>query len=124
MEYSSRAFVGKKGEDLVVSTLMHQGFSIVTRNYRKRYGEIDIIATKDDILAFIEVRSRRNKFEDSLSILPTKQQKIILVAREFLAKHASLYARKNCRFDVAFVHGIGVERTVVYIPNAFAASAS
>lgn len=117
-----RAIVGKTGEDLVVDSLQNQGFAIVARNYRKRYGEIDIIATKVDILAFVEVRSRRQEFVDSCTILPSKQRKILLVAREFLAKNSTLYAKKNCRFDVAFVQGIGQERSIMYIPNAFTPS--
>jgi putative endonuclease len=118
---ADRELTGKIGEALVAHSLEQQGFKILERNYRKFYGEIDIIAVKKDLLVFVEVRSRTHQFEDSLKILPSKQKKIVLVARAFLAKH-KYDDNKTCRFDVAFVHGAGVDRTVTYIPNAFTSS--
>ena len=51
------AEVGKIGEDIASNYLKNKGFSIVTRNYRKKYGEIDIIAYKVRKLHFIEVKT-------------------------------------------------------------------
>ena len=54
------------------------GFKIVDRNfYAKKLGEIDIIATKDNILHFIEVKSAKANFEPIYNITPTKLKKII-----------------------------------------------
>lgn len=54
--------VGVIGEDIASLFLVKRGFSVVQRNYRKKYGEIDIICEKDGILHFIEVKtvSREN----------------------------------------------------------------
>ena len=48
----------KKGEDLAVKYLQNHGYKIVERNFRKGYGEIDIICTKDNVSIFIEVKTR------------------------------------------------------------------
>ena len=47
---------GDHAEQLVCQHLLDNGFVIVARNYRKRYGEIDIIAKKNDLLVFVEVK--------------------------------------------------------------------
>ncbi len=48
---------GRLGEDIACEYLVKRGFSIRDRNYRKKWGEIDIIATKDNKLHFVEVKS-------------------------------------------------------------------
>lgn len=48
------------GEDLAVTYLQKKGYQIIERNFRKRYGEIDIIAQKDDTLVFVEVKTRKS----------------------------------------------------------------
>ncbi len=48
---------GQIGEDIVVKHLVKQGFKILERNYRKKWGEIDIIAEKNKILHFVEVKT-------------------------------------------------------------------
>lgn len=65
--------IGKIGEDLATSFLMKQGFRIIERNYRIQQGELDIIAKKDGLLRFIEVKSvqvRNCTNLDNLSINP------------------------------------------------------
>ena len=49
--------VGKIGEDIVCRFLMKQDFQIIERNYWKKWGEIDIIAKKSNILHFVEVKT-------------------------------------------------------------------
>jgi putative endonuclease len=48
---------GRLGEKIACEYLVKRGFLIIDRNYRKKWGEIDIIATKDNIIHFIEVKS-------------------------------------------------------------------
>lgn len=48
---------GEIGENLAVRFLMKHGYSVLNRNYTKKWGEIDIVAEKGDILHFIEVKS-------------------------------------------------------------------
>lgn len=49
--------VGEAGENVACRFLVKQGFEIIERNYWKKWGEIDVIATKADILHFIEVKT-------------------------------------------------------------------
>ena len=53
--------VGKKGEDIAVGYLSHQGVSVFLRNVRTPYGEIDIIGEDNGCLIFVEVKARRNQ---------------------------------------------------------------
>ncbi|MEI6296594.1 MAG: YraN family protein [bacterium] len=49
--------IGKAGEDVISKYLINKGYTIIERNYWKKYGEIDIVAKKDDVLHFVEVKS-------------------------------------------------------------------
>lgn len=50
--------IGQIGEDIACKFLMKHGFSIIERNYTKKWGEIDIIADKDGVIYFVEVKSK------------------------------------------------------------------
>lgn len=54
---TDKQVVGKIGEDSVCKYLKNKGFTILDRNYLKKWGEIDIVAKKDGIIHFIEVKS-------------------------------------------------------------------
>lgn len=110
--------VGKDAESYVAQALEKRGYRIITRNYTKPYGEIDLIAEKDDTIAFIEVKARTSiELDPATLITPAKQRKIGMVAREFIAHHA--YTDKVCRFDVALLEKKESGYRVTYIPNAF-----
>lgn len=53
--------VGDLGEELAVGILKRSGYKIIARNYRTNFGEIDIVAVKNDILVFVEVKTRWSK---------------------------------------------------------------
>jgi len=113
-----RALFGKTGEDIVAKKLSQEGFSILARNYKKRFGEIDIIAGKKDVVAFVEVKMRKNPLFDLGYLVSTsKQKKIIAVAKEYMARHD--LSEKVCRFDVALIEGNQYSHKLTYIPNAF-----
>ena len=109
---------GKIGEDAVTALLQKESFTIVERNFRTAFGEVDIVAQKRDVLAFIEVKLRvSNRIDSAEIILPSKQKKIVMVAQHFLSKHA--YHEMIIRFDVALVHYVNNQCSIQYIPNAF-----
>src|ERR1700731_4687155 len=95
--------LGQQGELAIVSYLEKEGYVILNRNYRTQFGEIDIIAQKKDVIAFVEVKLRndvRLPLENLISF--KKQQRIIKGAQLFSATHD--YAQgKILRFDVALV---------------------
>src|SRR3989344_3350437 len=70
------------GEEIAAKYLLDKGYKIIERNFRKGYGEIDIIAIDKDTLVFIEVKTRTsNKFGDPLeSITPWKLKSLIKTA--------------------------------------------
>ena len=113
-----RTQLGKEGEDRVARYLKDKGFYILEQNYRKPYGEVDIIACKGNLILFVEVKTRQKEYGDIAEIiLPSKQKKIITVAKTYIARHN--HDTKTCRFDVAFVEGIAERTRINYIENAF-----
>ncbi|MBI5614505.1 YraN family protein [Candidatus Gottesmanbacteria bacterium] len=50
--------LGKRGENIAATYLKNHGYRVIERNFKKRYGEIDCIALKDNILIFVEVKTR------------------------------------------------------------------
>lgn len=111
---------GDFGEALVVKQLEQEGFVIRERNYAKRSGEIDIIAEKDHVRAFIEVKTRASEhFCLSQLITRPKQQKIIRTAYKYNAEHGWGEELIH-RFDIALLVPQNGRYTITYIPNAFA----
>ena len=78
---------GNQAESLAKIFLQNSGFEIVESNYFTRYGEIDIVATKDFIYHFIEVKSGKN-FEPLQNVTPKKLNRIIDSIHIYLANHA------------------------------------
>lgn len=54
---TEKQHIGRLGEDIAVKHLENKGFAVIERNYLKKYGEIDIVAKKDGIIHFVEVKS-------------------------------------------------------------------
>jgi len=77
---------GNIAEEKAVEFLKKNNFKIIDRNFYTKFGEIDIIAFKDNIFHFIEVKSGKN-FEPIYNITPTKLQRIIKSAYIYLKKH-------------------------------------
>lgn len=109
---------GQTGEDLAVCYLENQGYTIVERNYRKRIGEIDIIARDGECLVFIEVKTRSNRrFGSPFDAVDfRKQQQISRVALAFMTQHR--FGEVPVRFDVIGVH-LEESIRVELIKNAF-----
>lgn len=111
--------LGKYGEDRIAMWLEDQGFTVLERNFKQRYGEIDLIAKKKDLLVFVEVKTRKKQyFNLSTVIIPSKQHKIIKTAHFYL--HSHQIHKTIIRFDVALVSAD--TDSITYIPNAFTES--
>ena len=100
-----RQFIGTKGEDAAVKLLNSKGFTILKRNYIvHNFGEIDIIAEKDNDIHIIEVRARLNLgyYPDSVeSVAGAKMNKVIRTAEHFVMENG-LYD-KNIVFEICMV---------------------
>ena len=113
-----RTQLGKHAEEKVAQQLIKDGFTILERNYRKKDGEIDLIASKPGLMVFVEVKMRKhNYFDLGDVIVPSKQRKIIAVAKAYLSRVNK--KNQSYRFDVALLHGTGDTLELNYISNAF-----
>jgi putative endonuclease len=110
---------GKFGEDLAVRYLKKMGYKVLCRNYRTRFGEIDIIAKDSDTIVFIEVKSRRTATfgHPKYSITRKKQERISKTALYYLKENN----QSNCRarFDVVTINSADKKTDVEIIKNAF-----
>ena len=82
----SRA-VGDIGEQRAVEYLQSQGFTMVDRNVSSRFGEIDIIVMKDEVLHFVEVKSSYCYEIAVQNITPTKMRKFLRTVDVYMKKH-------------------------------------
>jgi putative endonuclease len=103
---------GQRGEQLALNHLKQRGYSIVTVNWRCKYGELDIVARTNETLVFVEVRTRHAASSEPAfeSITPRKQKKLITLAHAYLAEHDS--GNSAWRIDVI---AIGIPRSGVPI---------
>lgn len=109
--------LGKFGEQEVVDHLVAEGYDVVERNWRMNHLEIDIIATRGDEIAFVEVKTRTDDLRDPLEAMTPR--KVALLSRA-----AEAYIRMNRialtpRFDVVAVIGDAHHRRIEYHKNAF-----
>lgn len=111
--------LGRAGEELAVGLLKEQGYKILLRNYRTKFGEIDIIAEDKDTICFVEVKARHeNRFGlPSEAVSWSKQKRICKAALAFL-KEDNLLERK-ARFDVVTILGLEGMPKLELIKNAF-----
>ncbi len=98
--------------------LRQQGLKLVERNFNSRYGEIDLIMQDQQILVFVEVRSRNNdRFGSALETIDNrKQAKLARTAALYISKHK---IDANCRFDTVGFTGEITDLNLRWIPNAF-----
>ena len=113
--------LGDTGESIAVKFLQAAGYNIITRNFRySRNAEIDIIAEIDNILVFVEVKTRySDKYgTPAEAVTINKQRKIILAATKFLQNNN--FFDRTCRFDVIEIYANkNSEWKVNHIQNAF-----
>ncbi len=110
---------GNQGEKRASAYLESKGFEIIERNWRTNRGELDIIAVKNDILVFVEVKTLPNGTLDMIQreLNSQKRQRIIKTSKRFLLKHRE-YNNSYVRFDVIVIDMPGLE-PVYHIENAF-----
>ncbi|MDD3006796.1 MAG: YraN family protein [Candidatus Pacebacteria bacterium] len=127
MQKRNRKF-GDWGERLAEDFLRRHGYEVMDKNFQKRCGEIDIICQKDDILHFIEVKTRTEASTQVFgppeeAVTKTKQQKIIQTAITFLAEK-NYEENKDWRIDVVSIVYYKNEHkaSINFIQNAFGES--
>jgi len=107
---------GKKGEEQAASSLAASGMKIIARNYRSKFGEVDIIAVYGETIIFAEVKAWASFGVEDLQygLDARKQQKIIKTAKYFLFENRE-YSNMSIRFDVLYVKN----NLVTHLASAF-----
>lgn len=119
MGFGAAGSLGDKAENRALRFLIREGLTPVTRNFRTRGGEIDLIMLHGDCLTFIEVRYRKSSqfSRPALTVDNRKQNKILRTAALFLAQKKR-YAGHIMRFDIVAIEG-GDEGSIEWIQDAF-----
>jgi putative endonuclease len=114
-----RVSLGKTGEDLACQELERRGYAIVARRYRRRGGELDIIARDGKTMVFVEVKARDGRAfgEASEAVTAHRRLTITRLALDYLMRHRLTDC--PCRFDVVSIHFDAGEPAIEVFQNAF-----
>ncbi len=111
--------LGQAAEDFAVRYLKKEGFAVIARNYRYQRAEIDIVAQKNQLLVFVEVKARSNdQFGDPETFVSAKQKARVRTAAEhYISTNNWDYA---IRFDIiAVLQRKGSRREITHFEDAF-----
>ena len=93
---------GLSAESRAAAYLMAKGYRILAKRFRTPYGEIDLVARRRNLLAFIEVKARASLDEAAYAVTPRQQQRIIAAAQAWLMAHPE-HAEFELRFDAMLI---------------------
>lgn len=102
---SSRSQLGDWGEEAAGRFLQGQGFAILDRKYRCRWGEIDLVARDGEELVFVEVRTRRNTSFGTAeeSVTAAKARRLLATCQDYMQKHPSDQPEADTRWRIDLV---------------------
>ncbi|MBI2870989.1 MAG: YraN family protein [Candidatus Omnitrophica bacterium] len=99
-----RKTLGKRGEDLAAMYLVGRGYTVIARNYSCPFGELDLVCRDQDMIVFVEVKTRRTAYfampEESVGW--DKRRRLLRCGLYYLKAHDQL--DEPCRFDVVSVY--------------------
>ena len=115
----ARVTFGKLGEDLACAELERRGYAIIARRYRRRGGEIDIIARDAATVVFVEVKTREGAEygEPYEAVTACKRRRMGQIAVDFLARRHLIDC--PCRFDVVSIVFNGERASIELFKSAF-----
>jgi putative endonuclease len=93
---------GLSAESRAAAYLMAKGYRILARRFRTPHGEIDLVARRRGLLAFVEVKARATLDEAAFAVTPRQQLRIINAARAWLVAHPE-HAEFELRFDAILI---------------------
>ena len=111
---------GKWGEDLALSFLKQKGYTSVKRNFRSRFGEIDLIMKNNEFIVFIEVKVRKNAdFAHAREFVSYKKQEKIRTTANLWLNYRNTNLQP--RFDVIEIYAQNevTKPQINHIENAF-----
>ena len=115
----ARVILGKTGEDLACAELERRGYAIIARRYRRRGGEIDIIAREGATIVFVEVKAREGRAfgEAAEAVTAFKRRRLTQLAADYMARQR--LSNRPCRFDVVSIHFDAGRPEIEVFQNAF-----
>jgi putative endonuclease len=93
---------GLSAESRAAAYLIAKGYRILAKRFRTPYGEIDLVARKRNLIAFVEVKARASLDDAAWAVTPRQQQRIINAAQAWLAAHPE-HAEFDMRFDAMLI---------------------
>jgi len=93
---------GLSAESRAAALLMAKGYRILAKRYRTPHGEIDLVAKRRNLLAFVEVKARATLDDAAFAVTPRQQARIINATQAWLAAHPE-YAEFELRFDAILI---------------------
>jgi putative endonuclease len=93
---------GISAEGRAAAYLMAKGYRILARRYRTPHGEIDLVAKRRNLIAFVEVKARATLDDAAFAVTPRQQRRIIDAAHGWLAAHPE-HAEFELRFDAMLI---------------------
>jgi putative endonuclease len=111
--------LGATGEQAAVTFLEARGWTVVARNFRVREGELDVVVRRHDVVAFVEVKTRRSRRfgRPAEAVTDRKQARIRSLARRWL--HENNVHARVVRFDVIEVDERGGELRIRHLEGVF-----
>ncbi|MBN8920172.1 MAG: YraN family protein [Rhizobiales bacterium] len=110
--------LGLSAESRAASLLLGKGYRIIARRYRTPAGEIDIVARRQNLVLFVEVKAREKRDDAAWSVTPRQRARIIAAAELWLAANPE-HAHCDMRFDAVLVAAGNLPE---HLPAAFDAS--
>lgn len=95
---------GVIGEERAMAYLAEQGYDILRTRYKTKYGEIDLVAQKDNLVCFVEVK-RRPSYQEALESVDYRTRKRIENSALHFISEYPVFARYDMRFDVIAITG-------------------
>jgi len=106
---------GRRAETMAALLLRLKGYRILARRTRTPFGEIDLVALRGKVVAFVEVKARQRRDEAAWAVTPQQAGRIARAARYWLGAHPGLAAH-DCRFDIIIVSPYQMPQ---HVPDAF-----
>src|SRR5437870_947984 len=103
---------GLSAETRAAAFLMAKGYRILAKRFRTPYGEIDIVAKRRNLVAFVEVKARASLDDAAYAVTPRQQQRIIDAAQGWLIAHPE-HAEFELRFDAMLIAPRSLPRHVL-----------
>ena len=112
--------IGVEAEKLAAQQLKRNGYKVLHERYKTKFGEIDLIVQKGDLIAFVEVKAHKTKASSLYAVTPKTRRRIEQSALWFLSEYPE-YNNFDMRFDVMVFKDGG--SSVEHLDNAWVVGA-